>query len=390
MGTKEAKRKKGTVEGVLFKDFGLGVSTNRDVWVYNFHQDALRENVQRAIETYTAELDRWNRQEPPKPEVDDFVVYDDTKIKWSRDLKKKLTRGTITEYANHRIRTSLYRPFTKSHLYLDRTMTDRVSPFLSIFPTAAAETENRVICVNVTPEKPFTCLITDCISNLVVTGGYGSPTQCFPFFTYNEDGGNRRENITDWVLSEFRGHYSRREHKQMGHLLLYLWHLCTTPDYRAKYQENLKRNFPRIPFANDFWKFAEAGKQLADLHVNYESVPKYTDLTLKETPDMPLDWRVEKMMLSKDKTQIRYNDFLTIENIPTGAHDYRLGTRSALEWIVDQYSVTEDYKQKTGRGSRIVNDPNREAEPQYIVDLIGRIVTVSLETVKIVESLPAL
>ena len=102
---------------------------------------------------------------------------------------------------------------------------------------------------------------------------------------------------------------------------------------------------------------------------------------------MPLDLRVEKMMLSKDKTQIRYNDFLTIEDIPPEVHNYRLGTRSALEWVVDQYRVTEDYKPKTGRGSCIVNDPNREAEPRYIVDLIARVITVSLETVNIIKNL---
>ena len=222
-----------------------------------------------------------------------------------------------------------------------------------------------------------------------MTGGYGSPTQCFPFFTYNEDGGNRRENITDWALSEFRGHYSDESISKWD-IFYYTYCILHQPDYRAKYQENLKRNFPRIPFANDFWKFAEAGKQLADLHVNYESVPKYAGLTLEATPDMPLDWRVEKMTLSKDKTQIRYNNFLTIEDIPPEAHDYRLGTRSALEWVVDQYRVTEDYKPNTGRGSRIVNDPNRETEERYIVDLIARVITVSLDTMKIIKSLPAL
>ena len=147
---------------------------------------------------------------------------------------------------------------------------------------------------------------------------------------------------------------------------------------------------PRIPFADNFWVFAKAGEQLADLHINYESAPKYTGLTLKETPNMPLDLCVEKMKLSKDKTRIQYNNFLTIEDIPTEAHDYRLGTRSALEWIVDQYRIKEDYKPNTGRGSRIVNDPNRTEEPRYIVDLIARVITVSLETVKIIENLPAL
>ena len=386
MGTKEAKRKKGTVEGVIFKVFSLGVSTNRDIWIYNFNQDALRDHVQRAIETYTAELDRWNRQESPKPNIDDFVLYDDTKIKWSRDLKKKLTRGTIAEYANEKIRTSLYRPFTKSNLYLDRTMTDIVSLFPSIFPTPETETENRVICVGGYGRKEFAVLMSKLIPNLNI---WGDPQQSFPFYTYDKNEANRRENITDWALSEFRGHYSD-ENISKWDIFYYTYCILHHPHYRAKYQENLKRNFPRIPFANDFWKFAEAGKQLADLHINYESVPKYAGLTLKQTPDMPLDWRVEKMTLSKDKTQIRYNDFLTIEGIPAEVHDYRLGTRSALEWIVDQYRVTEDYKPKTGRGSRIINDPNREAEERYIVDLIARVITVSLDTMNIIKSLPAL
>ena len=397
MGTKEAKRKKGTVEGVIFKVFSLGVSTNRDVWVYNFDQDALRDNLQRTIATYTAEMDRWKRQvsewkrgNVPEPIVDNFVLYDDTKIKWSRDLKKKLTRGTIAEYANEKIRTSLYRPFTKSNLYLDRTMTDIVSLFPSIFPTPEAEMENRVICVNVTPEKPFTCLITNHIPNLVVTGGYGSPTQCFPFCTYGEDGKIRRENITDWALERFQNHYENEQDYQVGHLLLSLRHFCTTPIIAKSIRKTLSAASRVSLLPRDFWGFAKAGKQLAELHVNYEAVPKYAGLTLREAQNMPLDLRVEKMKFSKDKTQIRYNDFLTIEDIPAEAHDYRLGTRSALEWIVDQYRVTEDYKPNTGRGSRIINDPNRETEPRYIVDLIARVVTVSLETMEIIKNLPAL
>ena len=337
------------------------------------------------MDRWKRQVSEWKRGNVPEPIVDDFVLYDDTKIKWSRDLKKKLTRGVIAEYANEKIRTSLYRPFTKSNLYLDRTMTDRVSPIPSIFPTPETENENKVICVNSGSTKPFHALMVDVIPDLHFTGD----SQCFPFYTYSQDGKIRRENITDWALKTFQNTYGDNNITKWD-IFYYTYGILYHPDYRAKYQENLKRNFPRIPFANDFWAFLKAGKQLADLHINYESMPKYAGLKFKETPDMPLDWRVEKMTLSKDKTQIRYNDFLTIENIPTDAHDYRLGTRSALEWIVDQYSVTEDYNPKTGRGSRIVNDPNREADPQYIVDLIGRIVTVSLETVKLVASLPAL
>ena len=177
MGTKEAKRKKGVVNDVIFKTFSLGVSTNRDAWVYNFNRDSFRDNVQRAIGTYTAEVDRWQRHvsewkrgNASEPKVDDFVLYDDTKIKWSRDLKQKLTRGTITEYDNHKIRSSLYRPFTASNLYFDRMMTDRVSLFPSIFPTPETETENRVICVGGYGRKEFAVLMSKLIPNLNIWG----------------------------------------------------------------------------------------------------------------------------------------------------------------------------------------------------------------------------
>ena len=147
---------------------------------------------------------------------------------------------------------------------------------------------------------------------------------------------------------------------------------------------NLKRDLPHIPFAEDFWGFAKAGAALADLHVNYESAPTYNKLKHHETPGVPVNWRVEKMKLSKDKTQLIYNDFLTLNGIPAAVYDYKLGTRSALEWVVDQYRAKADKR------SGIENDPNREAESRYIVDLIGRVITVSLRTVEIVKSLPEL
>lgn len=138
---------------------------------------------------------------------------------------------------------------------------------------------------------------------------------------------------------------------------------------------------PRIPFAPEFHKFAEAGKKLADLDINYESQPEYP-LEMIENESEQVNWRVEKMRYNKDKTQIIYNDFLTLAGIPPEAHEYRLGNRSALDWIVDQYKVSTDKR------SGITNDPNREDDKQYIVKLIKRIVTVSLETMKIVEALP--
>ena len=390
MGTKEAKKPKGTAETaeeVIFKNFSLGVSTNRDFWVYNFNQDSLRDNVQRMIETYNAEVDRWIRQEPPKPEIDDFVLSDATKIKWSRDLKeKKLMSGRVIEYANHKIRSSLYRPFTKNNLFLDKILIDSPGQFPTIFPTPDTETENRVICVGGYGRKEFAVLMSKLIPNLNL---YGDPQQSFPFYTYEEDGTNRRENITDWALDAFQNHYGDNNISKWD-IFYYNYGILHHPDYLEKYQKDLKRSFPHIPFAENFWAFAEAGKQLADLHINYESVPKYEGLTLKEKPNMPLNWRVEKMKLSEEKRQIQYNDFLTIEDIPAEVFDYKLGGWSALKWIVNQYEIKVDKDTTKRKRSNIVRDPNREEEPQYIVDLIKRVTTVSLETVMIIDSLPAL
>ena len=227
--------------------------------------------------------------------------------------------------------------------------------------------------------------MSDLIPNLNL---YGDPQQSFSFYVYSEDGKIRSENITDWALKAFKTYYGD-DNISKWDIFYYNYGILHHPDYRDKYREDLKCSLPRIPFAEDFWMFSEAGKQLADLHINYNSVPKYDKLTLKETPNMSLDWRIEKMKF-KDKTQIEYNDFLTIENIPVKAHDYKLGKRSTLEWIVDQYRFKKDQDTKKHKGSYITNDPNRESEPRYIVDLIARVITVSLETVKIIKNLPEL
>ena len=379
MGSKAAKVAKDDPVGVIFKTYSSGVKTNRDAWAYNFDRNALTKNVQSMSATYNAEVDRWKRTKSKAVNIDDFVTYDNARISWSRDLKVKLKRGTITEYEEHKVRTSLYRPFTKSNLYFDRIMNDVVYMFPSIFPILETEKENKVIWLKVGREWSMFPLMTNRISDVLPQGG----SQCFPFYTYDENGTNRRENITDWALAHFRKHY-KDDTITKWDIFHYTYGLLHHPDYREKYEANLKRDLPHIPYTQDFWGFAKAGERLAEIHVNYESQPEYTNLKFIQNPDLPLDWCVEKMKLSRDKTQIVYNKFLTIDGIPSQVFDYRLGTRSALEWVVDQYRV------KTDKRSRIVNDPNRADDPQYIVRLIGKVVTVSLETVEIVEGLPAL
>ena len=381
IGTKGAKAQKSEAIDVIFKTYSNGVKTNRDAWVYNFNRNTLAENMSRMIETYNAEVVRWMQRNDRDANLDDLVISDDAKIKWSRDLKAKLKRGRTTEYIDNKARASFYRPFTKSNLYFDQIMNDVMSVFLSIFPTSETEAENRVISIaGIGGRKGFGCLATNRITSFDLAF---EKTLCFPFYTYDEDGSNRSENITDWALTEFRTHYNDDTITKWD-IFHYNYGLLHHPAYREKYEANLKRDLPHIPFANDFRGFAEAGARLADLHVNYESQPEYDQLKFIQTPDTPLDWRVEKMKLSKDKTHIVYNDFLTLDGIPEKAFDYRLGTRSALDWIINQYCV------KIDKRSGIVNDPNRADDPQYIVKLIGKVITVSLETVDIVENLPAL
>ncbi len=390
MGTREAKVAKDDVDGVIFKTYSNGVKTNRDAWACNFSRNALTENMERMIDFYNEQVVKWERREERDANVDDFVVSDDKKIKWSSSLKQKLKRRQISKFSDVKIRWSLYRPFTKSNVYFDRMITERVYVFPSIFPTMKTEAQNRVIIVSDHGFRSgFNTLMTNLIPDVHILAA-SDAFQCLPFYTYEEDGNNRRENITDWVLEQFRGHYEDDALTKWD-IFHYVYGLLHHPDYRERYQANLKRELPRIPFTSDtgskpstgFWKFAKAGQRLSEIHVGYEDVPEYS-LTFIETPDMPLDWRVEKMRLSKDKTQIVYNDFLTLDGIPPKALAYRLGNRSALEWIIDQYRVKEDKR------SGIINDPNREDDPQYIVKLMQKVITVSMETVEIVEGLPGL
>ena len=380
MGTKAAKS--GKSEKVIFRNYSNGVQTNRDAWVYNFNRDALRKNLTSMMEFYNMQVFKWHQGPKREGNVDAFVDAAETKIKWTDALKSDLKNGKTAAFSPEKVRTSLYRPFTKSHLYFDRMMNQRVYQFPSIFPTPETERENQAICVpGVGGRASFWCYLTNVIpSSTLITVDVN---QCFPFYTYDEDGTNRRENITEWALAQFRTHYGDDTISKWD-IFHYNYGILHHPDYRERYQANLKRDLPHIPFAEDFWGFAKAGAQLAELHVNYEDQDEYDKLQFIQTPDVPLNWRVEKMKLSKDKTSLVYNDFLTLDGIPSKAFEYRLGTRSALEWIVDQYRV------KTDKRSGIVNDPNHAGDPQYIVKLIGKVITVSLETVEIVERLPAL
>jgi predicted helicase len=382
IGSKEAKADDKSHAQTIFKSYGGGVKTSRDSWAFNFDDTVLAESVKRTIDTYNEQVYKWRRTDRKSGQVDEFVVNDDTKISWSEGLKHYLERGVIAEYEPARIRRALYRPFTQKHLYFDAILNERRYQFPIIFPNAPTEIENLIVCVSGLGHDVFRCQMANRIAEYKFSNAANGGTQCFPFYTYSQDGTNRRENITDWALEQSRAHYADNSITKWD-IFHYVYAVLHHPLYRERYAANLKRELPRIPFAPDFRGFAEIGKRLAEIHVNYEQQQEYP-LEKIEMSGVPLDWSVEKMKLSKDKRSLIYNDFLTLSGIPPEVFEYRLGNRSALDWIVDQYQVSTDKR------SGITNDPNRVDDPEYIVRLIGQVITVSLETVKLVSSVATL
>ena len=445
IGSKEAKRAKPDQAETIFETYSGGVKTNRDMYVYDFSYDPLAKRTKQFVEDYNAQVDKYKRQ-TPKLNIDDFVDYDN--IAWSRDLKLDLKRGNYARYIPNKIRASLYRPFTRKRLFLDRILNEEVYQQLSFFPDEKSEAENRLICVpGIGDRKGFGCVIADSVPSLDLAF---EKAQCFPFYTYDEDGSDRRENISDWALDQFRDHYKDPAISKWD-IFYYVYALLHHPGYRERYALDLKRNLPRIPFVppslnpsphkegrdldaraghseidslqsqhqyevptsshpgspsllvgegaggwgakTAFHAFSRAGAALADLHLNYESADRYP--LDWEATRKPANYRVEKM-LPQGKTDseqgnykvfssLKYNESLTLNGIPERAFAYRLGNRSALEWIVDQYRV------KTDKRSGIKHDPNGYSDDeQYILQLIERVITVSLRTVDIVDELSRL
>ena len=380
MGTKATKLAKQANTESIFKLYSLGVVTSRDHQAYSFNPEQLSSTVKTFIDIYNSAVDKLKRL---GTEIDPNSLIDteDARIKWTRQVKASLKRLQYSQYAESHIRNCLYRPFTKKKLYFDDFWNEEPYQQGSIFPTPSAETENVVIIASDHGYRaPFSVFCSNVIPELHLLASTDA-SQGFPYYIYKEDGSNRRENITDWVLAEFRGYYGEQVTKR--DIFHYVYALLHHPQYRERYAENLKRELPRIPLLDDNVAFAvcaEVGKRLMELHLGYEQAPEYP-LSWVENRDVPLNWRVEKMRLSPDKSALVVNDWLTLANIPPECYHYRLGNRSALEWVIDQYQVSTDKR------SGITSDPNRLDDEQYIVRLVGKVITVSVETVRLVEEL---
>ncbi len=379
IGTREAKASQDLNQSTVFRMYSSGVKTNRDTWAYDFDFKRLEAKMQRFINTYNGEVDRWKRSGYNPNAVDNFVTYDDKLIKWSGDLKVQLTRGRYAIYTEKHIRQSLYRPFVKQYLYFDGLLNNSIYLQHLFFPDAISEAENISICVaGLGNRKDFGCIATNTMPSIDLAF---EKAQCFPYYTYAEDGSNRRENITDWALAQFRGQYGEAVTK--WDIFHYVYAMLHHPVYRTRYAENLKRDLPRIPLLPTHEMFetcVRVGKALMDLHLHYETAKEYR-LPSVENQETRMTWEVKKMKLTPNKDAVIVNDWLTLTGVPQECFAYRLGNRSALEWVIDQYQVSRDAR------SEIESNPNREDDPQYIVRLVKRVVHVSVETVKLVQEL---
>lgn len=362
----------------VFDSCTNGAKSNNDAYVYAFDRQALAERARAMVSAYNEQLHRWQGAGSPE-NIEEFLRIDKKILKWVRKTKRFLARAQSAKFSERQILRATYRPFTSTWHFFDRMFNEDLYALARVYP---ASSENVSIAVS---DKGF----RSAFSSLAVIAcpeqhlcASTDAVQVFPFYLYDEDGSNRRENITDWALSEFRKHYADNKISKWD-IFHYVYALLHHPEYRTRYEANLKRELPRVPYAPDFRGFAKTGKHLVELHVHYEKQREWP-LRRVENPEEKLNLRVEKMKLTKDKKGIVYNDFLTLTGIPEEAFDYRLGNRSALEWIIDQYQVSTDKR------SGITNDPNRLDDPEYIVRLIGQVITVSVETSRLVKNLPSI
>jgi predicted helicase len=383
IGAKEAKALDSLDAHAIFRTFSRGVCSNNDDLVYDFDAALLTKRSMRMVEAYQAELDRWRRAKKPD-DLEKFLRVDPKVCKWIRHTKRNLLRETEVEFVPQKIRTALYRPFTKRSYFFERVFNEDLYHFPDFLPTPKTENENRMLSLtDAGSEKPFMALVSTEINDLHLVGG-GASCQCFPLYTYDADGGHRRDNVTDWALEQFKVQYPKTNltKKDIFH---YVYAVLHHPAYREKFAANLRRELPRIPFAPDFAAFAKAGEKLAALHIGYEQQKEFK-LKRIEAKGVKTNLRVERMKLSKDMTELVYNEWLTLTGIPAAVRDYRLGNRSALDWVIDQFQV----EHAKDAPDTVLSDPNREDDEEYIIRLIGQVVTVSVETVKLVKLLPSL
>lgn len=392
---------KKTSENSIFKNYSNGVKTNRDIWVYGSDKRKVLEHVANSITFYNSQVKALAAN--PNYEID----LDPKKMKWDRLQKNTILRGKIVEDVSvSKLYLSYYRPFFTQYLYLDRFWNNCVYQMPAIFPTC--ESKNLLICSSGVGSKEYSCLMVDHIPCL----DFLEKTQCFPRWLPGEQTKGAEDTLDFGEPSEMPSGFSQEAlpHFQAAYpgkpiteddLFYYIYGILHSEDYRMRYANNLMKELPRIPRVatyEQFMAFVEAGQELARLHVHFEDVAPYAGVKFEYTKVGQPSYRVTQMKwgkikgktgnAAKDKTTLIYNDWITVKNIPLEAQEYVVNKKSALDWVVERACVSID------KASGIVNDFNDYAaemgSERYPLDLFLKIITVSLETMKIVKTLPKL
>ncbi|MEH2457131.1 type ISP restriction/modification enzyme [Nostoc sp.] len=369
--TKRGKSKKD--EHTVFKLFSLGVVTARDEWVYDDSFENLEKKIQYLIQVYNQDVDKYYGK------LNQYTtVALDSGIKWSRAVKKDLIKGKKYSFKESCFIDALYRPFVKRKLYFNKNLNEIQYQQSQIF---GQNVDNKAILFTAGSRLDFAAIASKILPDYAIYSL--DMVQCLPIYRYDKDG-NRIDNITDWGLSQFQNHYNDSIITKLD-IFHYTYAVLHNPTYRTKYELNLKREFPRIPFYDDFQQWVNWGKQLMDLHINYETVEPYP---LKRI-DLPLakdNKRTPKAKLKADIANgtIILDDVTTLEGVPKIAWEYRLGNRCALEWILDQY------KEKKPKDPTIAEKFNTYRFADYkeqVIDLLRRVCTVSVETMQIIQQI---
>lgn len=396
-----------------FFEYAIGVATNRDAWVYNASQRTLENNMRSMIDFYNRQREAYNDtvKVDKNLSVEDFIDTDDTKISWTRALRNYVKRNILIQYEKEKLNVGLYRPFQKQNIYFATELIESIGLSPKLFPTS--NHKNLVICVSgIGASKDFSAIITNCIPCLDLV----EKSQCFPLYWYDSSDADvadlfnqgaeksmdryvRKDGVTDWILNTARKQYGYKVTKE--DIFYYVYGLLHSSDYRTTFATDLKKSLSRLPLvekADDFWTFSKAGRELADLHLNYETIEPYRKCIVSFAPltnkGDKMNYHVEKMRFGKidsktsDKSVIYYNNSVTITGIPAEAYEYVVNGKSAIEWIMERYAITTDKK------SGITNDPNNWArehnDEKYILNLLLRVINVSVQTVEIVKELPKL
>ncbi|RBP99834.1 type ISP restriction/modification enzyme [Bifidobacterium xylocopae] len=399
LGIQEGNTKKSTG---LFSTWSSGVKTNRDPWCYNSERQVVADNMQKTINTYLSELHRWEQSDRSR-DVKQFVTSDSTSIKWTREIYNDLKHGKTAQFNEDHIALSSYRPFFKQWIYMDSQFNNCVYLQPQMFPYP--EAENLEICVS-----NGYALISRTVPDIHFIGD----AQCFPMFIYESSkadddtitlnlesekqdshGYVRQNAINDNGLAIFNRAYSKHNITKED-IFYYIYGVLHSPEYRNRFASNLQKEIPRIPLAKNFNAFSEAGKELARLHLDYEKIDRWPVLEIgdKENPGRTLKLTYPKKLKNPetgkketDRSVLKVAENLTIEGIPLRAYDYVINGKSAIGWLIDRYQVTVDSKS----GSGIINDPNNYSDdPRYIVNLVESVITVSMKTLDIIDSLPPL